>query len=178
MTWRPRSVLNRTTPWAQRCSAPPQETWTTDSEPAGYSASRTQPLLDDPSGSSRSGSHARSLIGERDRPRERKHNRPLRVRHSDAPRAFREGDRYESAFETRDEGSCLACPRRSFLLDCDLKRLRSVGAQQCHSTSRRSEEHTSELQSRGHLVCRLLLEKKNKLRAQRCRHRTRRSYTS
>src|SRR5437870_7852563 len=26
----------------------------------------------------------------------------------------------------------------------------------------RSEEHTSELQSRGHLVCRLLLEKKNK----------------
>src|SRR5439155_17746211 len=28
----------------------------------------------------------------------------------------------------------------------------------------RSEEHTSELQSRGHLVCRLLLEKKKKLR--------------
>src|SRR5207253_5450133 len=30
---------------------------------------------------------------------------------------------------------------------------------------RRSEEHTSELQSRGHLVCRLLLEKKKKIRA-------------
>src|SRR5439155_27294944 len=29
-------------------------------------------------------------------------------------------------------------------------------------TSKRSEEHTSELQSRGHLVCRLLLEKKKK----------------
>src|SRR5439155_21475173 len=28
----------------------------------------------------------------------------------------------------------------------------------------RSEEHTSELQSRGHLVCRLLLEKKKKLK--------------
>src|SRR5690625_5977735 len=28
--------------------------------------------------------------------------------------------------------------------------------------SSRSEEHTSELQSRGHLVCRLLLEKKKK----------------
>src|SRR5437870_8844147 len=28
--------------------------------------------------------------------------------------------------------------------------------------TRRSEEHTSELQSRGHLVCRLLLEKKKK----------------
>src|SRR5439155_8218080 len=31
------------------------------------------------------------------------------------------------------------------------------------STSGRSEEHTSELQSRGHLVCRLLLEKKKKV---------------
>src|SRR5437660_9517375 len=28
----------------------------------------------------------------------------------------------------------------------------------------RSEEHTSELQSRGHLVCRLLLEKKKKMK--------------
>src|SRR5437870_7082120 len=33
--------------------------------------------------------------------------------------------------------------------------------------SRRSEEHTSELQSRGHLVCRLLLEKKKKNKQQR-----------
>src|SRR5437870_6659257 len=31
------------------------------------------------------------------------------------------------------------------------------GNDECHL---RSEEHTSELQSRGHLVCRLLLEKK------------------
>src|SRR5690625_5846842 len=30
----------------------------------------------------------------------------------------------------------------------------------------RSEEHTSELQSRGHLVCRLLLEKKKKIKTQ------------
>ena len=30
------------------------------------------------------------------------------------------------------------------------------------TTAGRSEEHTSELQSRLHLVCRLLLEKKNK----------------
>src|SRR5690625_5319592 len=30
-----------------------------------------------------------------------------------------------------------------------------------YGTNTRSEEHTSELQSRGHLVCRLLLEKKN-----------------
>src|SRR2546422_6242425 len=33
---------------------------------------------------------------------------------------------------------------------------------------KRSEEHTSELQSRLHLVCRLLLEKKKKHRATAC----------
>src|SRR5207253_10381246 len=32
---------------------------------------------------------------------------------------------------------------------------------------KRSEEHTSELQSRGHLVCRLLLEKKKKNKKRR-----------
>src|SRR2546429_5078524 len=37
---------------------------------------------------------------------------------------------------------------------CDLKCPRAVARE-------RSEEHTSELQSRLHLVCRLLLEKKN-----------------
>src|SRR2546429_7102542 len=38
------------------------------------------------------------------------------------------------------------------------------------TTSTRSEEHTSELQSRLHLVCRLLLEKKktNKYHQRRC----------
>src|SRR5437870_7187699 len=34
-------------------------------------------------------------------------------------------------------------------------------AMEVQSAVVRSEEHTSELQSRGHLVCRLLLEKKN-----------------
>src|SRR5437660_2164848 len=38
--------------------------------------------------------------------------------------------------------------------------------------SNRSEEHTSELQSRGHLVCRLLLEKKK-----RRKNDTRQAYT-
>src|SRR2546422_4044773 len=33
-----------------------------------------------------------------------------------------------------------------------------------HGRSPRSEEHTSELQSRLHLVCRLLLEKKKKIK--------------
>src|SRR5258708_28704483 len=32
----------------------------------------------------------------------------------------------------------------------------------CHASDKRSEEHTSELQSPDHLVCRLLLEKKKK----------------
>src|SRR5439155_14252050 len=36
----------------------------------------------------------------------------------------------------------------------------------------RSEEHTSELQSRGHLVCRLLLEKKKKKDTLRWNNRT------
>src|SRR5437660_7554537 len=36
------------------------------------------------------------------------------------------------------------------------------GTRSPHHAPRRSEEHTSELQSRGHLVCRLLLEKKKK----------------
>src|SRR2546422_6918901 len=35
-------------------------------------------------------------------------------------------------------------------------------------TACRSEEHTSELQSRLHLVCRLLLEKKKKTTTMRC----------
>src|SRR5690625_6429510 len=36
--------------------------------------------------------------------------------------------------------------------------------------ARRSEEHTSELQSRGHLVCRLLLEKKKKYKHTQNKH--------
>src|SRR5690554_6981681 len=39
---------------------------------------------------------------------------------------------------------------------------RGVGADEGTVTDPRSEEHTSELQSRPHLVCRLLLEKKKK----------------
>src|SRR6266508_6302469 len=45
---------------------------------------------------------------------------------------------------------------------CPRCRARPAG-RRCSSS--RSEEHTSELQSRGHLVCRLLLEKKKKKKA-------------
>src|SRR2546422_6421929 len=50
--------------------------------------------------------------------------------------------------------SALRCPDRE---PC-LQRARVAGP----TPSSRSEEHTSELQSRLHLVCRLLLEKKKK----------------
>src|SRR5690625_5441141 len=39
-----------------------------------------------------------------------------------------------------------------------------VGQHGVQTQDIRSEEHTSELQSRGHLVCRLLLEKKKKIK--------------
>src|SRR5690625_5348464 len=44
-------------------------------------------------------------------------------------------------------------------LDETFKRLDEI---HINLKEKRSEEHTSELQSRGHLVCRLLLEKKKK----------------
>src|SRR2546429_1906973 len=68
--------------------------------------------------------------------------------------------------ESRRTGSCIETeyPSRS-------KRVRGAGSdtsRRSHQTNARSEEHTSELQSRLHLVCRLLLEKKkNKIRQYR-----------
>src|SRR2546422_5059651 len=53
------------------------------------------------------------------------------------------------------------CPRKR----TDRKELHSAFARQSSRSirkSHRSEEHTSELQSRLHLVCRLLLEKKKR----------------
>src|SRR5690625_6658819 len=47
--------------------------------------------------------------------------------------------------------------KKEIVLDWCSKKKYESQANQC-----RSEEHTSELQSRGHLVCRLLLEKKKK----------------
>src|SRR2546422_8458668 len=48
---------------------------------------------------------------------------------------------------------------RQSLAEVDLE-LRERGEERCRKPIDRSEEHTSELQSRLHLVCRLLLEKK------------------
>src|SRR5690625_2729748 len=51
------------------------------------------------------------------------------------------------------------CPEVHLLVRRDEMRASKIMQERVMST--RSEEHTSELQSRGHLVCRLLLEKKN-----------------
>src|SRR2546422_5040858 len=54
----------------------------------------------------------------------------------------------------------------------------SASRRGCASSSNaRSEEHTSELQSRLHLVCRLLLEKKNNLARKQSIRRQRNSAT-
>src|SRR2546429_3760143 len=52
---------------------------------------------------------------------------------------------------------------RTFCLSCGLKLLNSFFGGGVYADRGRSEEHTSELQSRLHLVCRLLLEKKKKI---------------
>src|SRR5687768_18070923 len=49
---------------------------------------------------------------------------------------------------------------------------RAVGLADRLGAGVRSEEHTSELQSRLHLVCRLLLEKKNKKKNERAENYT------
>src|SRR5690625_6997950 len=59
-------------------------------------------------------------------------------------------------------------PRGAHVLSSALVRLRRATGittlSPLHRLDRRSEEHTSELQSRGHLVCRLLLEKKKDIK--------------
>src|SRR5690554_7219180 len=49
----------------------------------------------------------------------------------------------------------------------DIMRLNKSFVVKRNIDSRRSEEHTSELQSRPHLVCRLLLEKKKQYQSQK-----------
>src|SRR5207253_7614617 len=50
-------------------------------------------------------------------------------------------------------------------IDVHIRHLREKLEQDPREPRYRSEEHTSELQSRGHLVCRLLLEKKKRTRS-------------
>src|SRR2546421_1644587 len=75
---------------------------------------------------------------------------------------------FRSLGEVDRLGRRAADPERLDALDCDVRAAvrRHRGAlEQRHGAVRdggqRSEEHTSELQSRSDIVCRLLLEKKN-----------------
>src|SRR5207253_3951510 len=60
--------------------------------------------------------------------------------------------RRSSDLSNENSGVCTPRTTRPLVLYFSAQPRKSTG---------RSEEHTSELQSRGHLVCRLLLEKKN-----------------
>src|SRR5207253_9526863 len=53
-------------------------------------------------------------------------------------------------------------PADMHLSETEIRNHPVAGHRDAYRLARRSEEHTSELQSRGHLVCRLLLEKKKK----------------
>src|SRR5690625_5503308 len=53
---------------------------------------------------------------------------------------------------------CFQNPLHQLLQQLEVFPCTTIGAQQVQLDESRSEEHTSELQSRGHLVCRLLLE--------------------
>src|SRR5690348_6841043 len=66
------------------------------------------------------------------------------------------------SFPTRRSSDLTSSPRRSlaFFNVTDRRRLPSGVTSGVSSEADRSEEHTSELQSPVHLVCRLLLEKK------------------
>src|SRR3712207_8455903 len=54
--------------------------------------------------------------------------------------------------------------RTSYCCRRSVGTMASISAASCFGSAGRSEEHTSELQSRQYLVCRLLLEKKNNQR--------------
>src|SRR2546422_2025543 len=73
---------------------------------------------------------------------------------------------YTTLFRSSARNSAAVCARssRSFSRAFEITCSRRGGISRLNSEGGRSEEHTSELQSRLHLVCRLLLEKKKKIK--------------
>src|SRR5690554_7416273 len=61
----------------------------------------------------------------------------------------------EIGWTSNELNKSLGLKKKVYVADLDWDMIISLG---------RSEEHTSELQSRPHLVCRLLLEKKKKIK--------------
>src|SRR2546422_7255278 len=129
----------------------------------------------------------RRLSPLRSAPRDATREAPAKNR--SAHHLFRHRQRYPFAFDERNRRGSdrpgLAHPTRHRLAELELQRLRAgqsrsgsvvcgmeavaaarrrYPAPRCRTPQPhlRSEEHTSELQSRLHLVCRLLLEKKKK----------------
>src|SRR2546430_12349429 len=76
---------------------------------------------------------------------------------------FRSTTERHVAIQPSRLASMSAGARAPGLLGCDTAPCHDAGRD---TPSRRSEEHTSELQSQSNLVCRLLLEKKNKVTTQ------------
>src|SRR5690606_41898516 len=89
---------------------------------------------------------------------------PTLFRSDDPERRECEGDPHREPHAGRRAGEPHAVSRSAprvevgFVITVEL--VREVGCQDGLAHSPRSEEHTSELQSRENLVCRLLLEKK------------------
>src|SRR2546421_1762043 len=90
---------------------------------------------------------------------------------------------YTTLFRSLTNARCNGSALKSNMLKCGLPtappRVRRCGGAQATARCRledsiwpslRSEEHTSELQSRSDLVCRLLLEKKKKNTHRVCEH--------
>src|SRR5690554_7659904 len=73
---------------------------------------------------------------------------------------------YTTLFRSHPNGRPCPFPARSL----SAGRQPLTAADHPHRVPWRSEEHTSELQSRPHLVCRLLLEKKNPVARDRPRY--------
>src|SRR3712207_8543112 len=88
--------------------------------------------------------------------------------HDALPISRRQRRRRQDATAARRRGDCLVCETQQANLRVDRAGPpRSRAADACPhrvlpAAGTRSEEHTSELQSRQYLVCRLLLEKKKK----------------
>src|SRR5438093_6877450 len=77
----------------------------------------------------------------------------------------------------RSSGRAARRSRRTRAATCRCRCGRCMSPRRCpsrhrHVAARRSEEHTSELQSLTNLVCRLLLEKKKTLKKQSINNRT------
>src|SRR5690554_7576668 len=70
----------------------------------------------------------------------------------------------DEIYRIQNSSGGITGPMDSFLVLRGLKTLHLRMQRHCENGEKiaRSEEHTSELQSRPHLVCRLLLEKKKK----------------